>query len=60
MAKITREAVDCAPCMLRECPLKGEKHMCCMTGITVERVLQDLKTVLKKSGRGALSLYFDG
>jgi heptosyltransferase-2 len=33
--RIVRHPVDCAPCMLRECPIDH----CCMTGISAEAVL---------------------
>ncbi len=33
---IVREPVDCAPCLLRECPIDHR----CMTGVTVEMVYQ--------------------
>lgn len=36
VAKIVRHPVDCAPCMLRECPIEHP----CMTGISVNDVLR--------------------
>ena len=33
--RIVRHSVDCAPCMLRECPIDHR----CMTGVTAEAVL---------------------
>ena len=35
-ASIVRQPVDCAPCLLRECPIDHR----CMTGVTVEMVAQ--------------------
>ncbi|MDO9117227.1 MAG: lipopolysaccharide heptosyltransferase II [Nitrospira sp.] len=35
-ASIVRQPVDCAPCLLRECPIDHR----CMTGVTVEMVTQ--------------------
>jgi heptosyltransferase-2 len=35
VARIVRHRVDCAPCLLRDCPIDHR----CMTGVTVERVL---------------------
>jgi heptosyltransferase II len=36
-ARIVREAVECAPCKLRECPIDHR----CMTRVTVERVVEE-------------------
>lgn len=35
-ASIVRQPVDCAPCLLRECPIDHR----CMTGVTVDMVIQ--------------------
>lgn len=43
-AKILREPVDCAPCMLRDCPIDHR----CMTRITPERVLAAVNSELDK------------
>lgn len=52
---IVREAVDCAPCLLRECPIDHR----CMTRIPVDRVyeaaLQQLNGLSRLSGRSRLS-----
>lgn len=46
---IVRHPVDCAPCLLRECPIDHR----CMTGVTVEQVYEASLSSL--SGRGGLS-----
>lgn len=43
-AKIIRKPVDCAPCMLRECPLDHR----CMTGVAVEDVFELFKQVVRE------------
>ena len=52
---IVREAVDCAPCLLRECPIDHR----CMTRIPVDRVyeaaLQQLNSLSRLSGLSRLS-----
>lgn len=52
---IVREAVDCAPCLLRECPIDHR----CMTRIPVDRVyeaaLQQLNGLSGPSGSSCLS-----
>ncbi len=40
---VVRSPVDCSPCLLRECPIDHR----CMTGVTVEHVLQGAQQVLK-------------
>jgi len=42
-ARIVREAVDCAPCKLRECPIDHR----CMTRISAERVAREALDLLK-------------
>jgi heptosyltransferase II len=36
LARVVREAVECSPCLLRECPIDHR----CMTRVTVEQVVQ--------------------
>jgi heptosyltransferase-2 len=38
-ALVVREPVDCAPCLLRECPIDHR----CMTRVTAEQVVQAAK-----------------
>lgn len=40
---VVRTAVDCSPCLLRECPIDHR----CMTGVTVEQVVQNAQQVLQ-------------
>lgn len=42
LAKIIREDVECAPCMLRDCPIDHR----CMTRVTVDKVFQEAKRLL--------------
>ncbi|HWE51638.1 MAG TPA: lipopolysaccharide heptosyltransferase II [Bryobacteraceae bacterium] len=42
LARIVREPVDCAPCLLRECPIDHR----CMTRVTAEHVIAAAQTVL--------------
>lgn len=42
---IVRQPVDCAPCLLRECPIDHR----CMTGVSVDRVYAAAMTQLGKS-----------
>ena len=44
-AEIIRHPPDCAPCMLRDCPIDHR----CMTAITVEEVLEKSMLLLKRS-----------
>ena len=44
-AEILRHAPDCAPCMLRDCPIDHR----CMTAITVEEVAEQSQVLLKRS-----------
>ena len=44
-AEILRHPPDCAPCMLRDCPIDHR----CMTAITVEEVLERSQAKLKQS-----------
>jgi heptosyltransferase-2 len=52
---VVREPVDCAPCLLRECPIDHR----CMTRVQVDRVyeasLSRLSSLSGLSGRGGLS-----
>ena len=50
-AKLVRQPVSCAPCLLRECPIDHR----CMTGVTVEQVYG--ATVAASSARGASTDY---
>ena len=46
---VVREAVDCAPCLLRECPIDHR----CMTRVSVDRVYQTaVQQVSRVSGEG--------
>jgi heptosyltransferase II len=45
-ARLVREPVDCAPCLLRECPIDHR----CMTRVTADRVVQAAQ---KLAGVGA-------
>ncbi len=44
LGRIVREPVDCAPCMLRECPIDHR----CMTRVTAGRVVHAAEEVLKR------------
>ncbi|MDH4186450.1 MAG: lipopolysaccharide heptosyltransferase II [Nitrospira sp.] len=46
---IVRQPVDCAPCLLRECPIDHR----CMTGVTVEQVYE--ASLASVAGEGGLS-----
>lgn len=46
--RIVREPVDCAPCLLRECPLEGHP---CMTGVSADRVVRAARSLLAEVGR---------
>ncbi len=41
-ARLVREPVDCAPCLLRECPIDQR----CMTRVTTDQVVKAAKLVL--------------
>lgn len=43
-AAVVREPVDCAPCLLRECPIDHR----CMTRVTTEQVVLAAETLLKR------------
>lgn len=43
LARVVREPVDCAPCLLRECPIDHR----CMTRVTSERVVSTALELLK-------------
>jgi heptosyltransferase-2 len=45
-ARLVREPVDCAPCLLRECPIDHR----CMTRVTADRVVQAARELLQVSG----------
>lgn len=42
------DELHCWPCERPICPLKGEKHLACMTQISVERVLGAVEQLLRK------------
>lgn len=42
LARIVREPVECAPCLLRECPIDHR----CMTAVSVDRVVEEALTVV--------------
>src|SRR4030095_1318132 len=44
-AEMIRHPPDCAPCMLRDCPIDHR----CMTAITVDEVLEHSERLLKRS-----------
>jgi heptosyltransferase-2 len=44
-AEILRHPPDCAPCMLRDCPIDHR----CMTAITVDEVMEQSQALLKRS-----------
>lgn len=41
--------LDCISCVKNRCPLKGEQHMQCMTGITVETVISEIEHIISPS-----------
>jgi heptosyltransferase-2 len=41
-ARVVRQAVECSPCLLRECPIDHR----CMTRVAADRVVQEALTVL--------------
>jgi heptosyltransferase-2 len=43
LARVVREPVDCAPCLLRECPIDHR----CMTRVTSERVVNEALALLR-------------
>lgn len=43
-ALVLREPVDCAPCLLRECPIDHR----CMTRVTVDRVVSEAEKLLRQ------------
>jgi len=45
LARIVREPVDCAPCLLRECPLTGGDNHRCMTRVTAQQVIAAARSV---------------
>ena len=46
-SRVVREAVECSPCMLRECPIDHR----CMTRVTVDRVVQVGVELVSGSGK---------
>jgi heptosyltransferase-2 len=51
LAEVVREPPDCAPCMLRDCPIDHR----CMTAITVESVFERAARVLEARGASLAS-----
>jgi heptosyltransferase-2 len=45
-AKIIRLGLACSPCFKRECPLSGNEHLACLTGIKPAQVLSALEALL--------------
>jgi heptosyltransferase-2 len=45
---VRKEGVECAPCMLRECPVQGHP---CMTGVTIDMVMAALGNMIAKAAR---------
>ena len=41
-SRVVREAVECSPCLLRECPIDHR----CMTGVTAEKVAQTARALI--------------
>lgn len=50
--RIVREPVDCAPCLLRECPIDHR----CMTGVSVDRVYEVAAGQLQQRGTAHVSV----
>ncbi len=48
-ALVVREPVDCAPCLLRECPIDHR----CMTRVTADRVVEGAEELLKLTLKSA-------
>ncbi|HEU4684691.1 MAG TPA: lipopolysaccharide heptosyltransferase II [Nitrospira sp.] len=46
---IVRQPVECAPCLLRECPIDHR----CMTGVSVSQVLEAALNLVNRPGKGA-------
>lgn len=44
------EDLECISCVKNKCPLRGEQHMQCMTGISVERVAGEINTLIDEIG----------
>ena len=51
LAEVVREPPDCAPCMLRDCPIDHR----CMTTITVESVFERVSRILEARGAASAS-----
>ena len=50
LARVVREAVECSPCLLRECPIDHR----CMTAVTAERVVSEALSVISLVGIGGV------
>ncbi|MBE0595781.1 MAG: lipopolysaccharide heptosyltransferase II, partial [Desulfuromonadales bacterium] len=44
--RIVRQPVDCAPCLLRQCPTDHR----CMEAVTAAQVLHQARTLLEENG----------
>jgi len=53
MARIKRliylDELECISCVKNRCPLKGEQRMQCMTGISADRVLEQIEEIISVS-----------
>jgi ADP-heptose:LPS heptosyltransferase len=45
--RMLRNPVDCSPCYFMQCPLQGADHQKCLTGITVESIVQAFGEVFR-------------
>jgi heptosyltransferase-2 len=52
LARVVREHAECAPCLLRECPIDHR----CMTRVTPERVIAEAEELLLRSDVSAAEL----
>lgn len=50
---LTAEGLDCLHCNANRCPLPGERHMRCMSDVSVEQVVRAARSLLAKSGAPA-------
>lgn len=46
-ARIVYQGVPCSPCFKRECPLKGDAHLHCLTTIKPEHIYQVIESMEK-------------
>ena len=47
--RVLRHPVDCSPCYFRQCPLPGGDHKKCLTGISVESIVQAFGQVFRST-----------